>query len=74
MLHIGDQFLNTGNEYAARDVCPCVWIIIPEETTFILKSILRLAHVSLVDDRDANLNLLDSPNMSQARHFLIFRS
>jgi len=46
-LHIGDQFLNTGNDYAARDVCPCVWITSPEETTYILKSILRLAGVSL---------------------------
>ena len=42
-LHIGDQFLNTGNDYAARDVCPCIWITSPEETTYILKSILRLA-------------------------------
>ena len=25
-LHIGDQFLNTGNDYAARDICPCIWI------------------------------------------------
>lgn len=47
-LHIGDQFLNTGNDYAARDVCPCVWITSPEETTYILKSILRLAGVSLI--------------------------
>ena len=23
-LHIGDQFLNTGNDYAARDCCPCI--------------------------------------------------
>lgn len=45
-LHIGDQFLNTGNDFAARDVCPCVWITSPEETTYILKSILRLAGVS----------------------------
>lgn len=44
-LHIGDQFLNTGNDYAARDVCPCIWITSPEETTYILKSILRLAGV-----------------------------
>jgi IMP and pyridine-specific 5'-nucleotidase len=46
-LHIGDQFLNTGNDFAARDVCPCVWITSPEETTYILKSILGLAGVSL---------------------------
>ena len=46
-LHIGDQFLNTGNDFAARDVCACVWITSPEETTYILKSILRLAGISL---------------------------
>lgn len=46
-LHIGDQFLNNGNDYAARDVCPCVWITSPEETTYILKSILRLAGLSV---------------------------
>ena len=45
-LHIGDQFLKTtGNDSAARDVCPCVWIINPDETTYILKNILRLAGV-----------------------------
>jgi len=45
-LHIGDQFLNTtGNDKAARDICPCVWIISPDETTYILKNILRLAGV-----------------------------
>lgn len=44
-LHIGDQFLNTGNDYAARDTCPCVWITSPDETTYILKSILRLAGI-----------------------------
>jgi len=46
-LHIGDQFLNTGNDFAARDVCPCIWITCPDETTYILKTILRLAGVSL---------------------------
>ena len=46
-LHIGDQFLNTGNDYAARDVSPCVWIINPQETTYVLKSILRLAGVDI---------------------------
>jgi IMP-specific 5'-nucleotidase len=48
-LHIGDQFLNTGNDFAARDVSPCIWIINPEETTYILKSILRLAGVQVVE-------------------------
>lgn len=45
-LHIGDQFLNTGNDFAARDVCPCVWITSPEETTYLLKYMLRLADIS----------------------------
>ena len=31
-----------------RSVCPCVWITSPEETTYILKSILRLAGVPLM--------------------------
>lgn len=46
-LHIGDQFLNTGNDFAARSICPCVWITSPEETTYILKSILRLSGIPL---------------------------
>lgn len=45
-LHIGDQFLNTGNDYAARQTCPCIWITSPDETTYILKSILRLAGIA----------------------------
>ncbi len=45
-LHIGDQFLNTGNDYAARQTCPCIWITSPDETTYILKSILRLAGIT----------------------------
>ena len=40
-IHVGDQFLNTGNDFAARSVCPCIWITNPDETTYILKSILR---------------------------------
>ena len=39
-LHIGDQFLNTGNDYAARDCCPCIWITSPTETEYILRKIL----------------------------------
>ena len=50
ILHIGDQFLNTGNDYAARDVCPCIWITSPEETTYILKTILRFAGANYVLD------------------------
>ena len=49
VIHIGDQFLNTGNDYAARDSCPCLWITKPEETTYILKLILRMAGVEQID-------------------------
>ena len=52
-LHIGDQFLNTGNDFAARAVCPCIWITSPEETTYILKSILRLANIPLLSEDEA---------------------
>lgn len=31
-IHVGDQFLTTGNDIAARFVAPCVWIISPSET------------------------------------------
>lgn len=37
--------MNTGNDYAARACAPCIWIINPKETAYILKSILRLAGV-----------------------------
>lgn len=52
ILHIGDQFLNTGNDYAARAVCPCIWITSPEETTYILKTILRLAGIDYQLDNE----------------------
>ena len=52
ILHIGDQFLNTGNDYAARAICPCIWITSPEETTYILKAILRLAGIDYQLDNE----------------------
>jgi IMP and pyridine-specific 5'-nucleotidase len=61
ILHIGDQFLNTGNDFAARDICPCIWICNPDETTYILKSILRLAGVPLdtfIEDRDEDNDVI----------------
>ena len=41
VLHVGDQFLNTGNDYAARNGCPCLWIINEKETRQVLKHILK---------------------------------
>lgn len=52
ILHIGDQFLNTGNDYAARDVCPCIWITSPEETTYILKRIINLSGIQYELDNE----------------------
>jgi len=52
ILHIGDQFLNTGNDFAARAVCPCIWITSPEETTYILKTTLRLAGIEYELDNE----------------------
>ena len=43
VLHVGDQFLNTGNDYEARNSCPCLWIVSPTETKQVLKHILRHA-------------------------------
>eukprot|EP00964_Phaeocystis_antarctica_P157409 scaffold127585_cov51-Phaeocystis_antarctica.AAC.2 len=40
VLHVGDQFLNTGNDYEARNSCPCLWIVSPTETKQVLKHIL----------------------------------
>lgn len=36
------QFLSSGNDYAARQVCPCIWITSPRETEKILEHVLNL--------------------------------
>lgn len=51
-LHVGDQFLNTGNDFAARAVSPCIWIINPLETEKILH---RILHVLGLDDDQQKL-------------------
>lgn len=40
-LHVGDQFLNVGNDLAARDATPCIWITSPRETGKVLQHVLR---------------------------------
>ena len=52
-LHVGDQFLNTGNDYAARGCSPCAWITSPDETGYILRKILKYAGDIDVDPRPA---------------------
>jgi IMP and pyridine-specific 5'-nucleotidase len=39
-LHVGDQFLNTGNDFAARGCCPTVWVTSPLETYYVVRRIL----------------------------------
>lgn len=34
-LHIGDQFLNTGNDISARSVATTVWVTDPDETRYL---------------------------------------
>jgi IMP and pyridine-specific 5'-nucleotidase len=39
-LHVGDQFLSTGNDFAARRGCTTLWITNPEETAEILVELI----------------------------------
>lgn len=39
-LHVGDQFLVTGNDHASRASCPCLWITNPDETKRVLTDVL----------------------------------
>ena len=45
-LHVGDQFLNTGNDFSCRDACATVWITSPVETKYILKRIVTALGLS----------------------------
>ncbi len=38
-LHVGDQFLSTGNDIATRTACCTIWITSPQETVEILKEL-----------------------------------
>ncbi|KAJ1659527.1 IMP 5'-nucleotidase [Dispira simplex] len=40
-VHVGDQFLSTGNDIATRTACCTCWIINPEETQGILEELLQ---------------------------------
>ena len=58
------QFLNTGNDVAARDVCPCVWIVNPTETRQVLKHVL-LEALQLKRDALKDPKLKSSPVATQ---------
>ncbi|KXN72487.1 IMP-specific 5-nucleotidase [Conidiobolus coronatus NRRL 28638] len=40
-LHVGDQFLSTGNDYATRAACCTNWIVNPEETETMLTHLVE---------------------------------
>jgi hypothetical protein len=39
-----------GNDFAARDACPTIWITNPTETKYILKKVLMVLGVSTKED------------------------
>lgn len=41
-LHVGDQFLSTGNDISTRTACCTVWITSPEETAEVLVNLCEL--------------------------------
>ncbi|KAI9207678.1 IMP-specific 5-nucleotidase [Polychytrium aggregatum] len=41
-LHLGDQFLSTGNDIATRSACCTIWITSPEETAEVLNDLRDL--------------------------------
>ncbi|KAJ3024294.1 IMP 5'-nucleotidase [Thoreauomyces humboldtii] len=41
-LHVGDQFLSTGNDISTRTACCTVWITNPEETAEVLTELCKL--------------------------------
>ena len=42
------QFLKTGNDLAARDTCPCIWITNPRETGKVLQYVLNFMEIRAV--------------------------
>lgn len=38
-LHVGDQFLSTGNDLATRSACATIWITSPKETEEVLREL-----------------------------------
>ena len=65
-LHVGDQFLGTGNDVAARGACATVWVAGPGETAVCLEELLEFLKCQGTDEegmspRLARLPLEDLP-------------
>ncbi|KNC82712.1 hypothetical protein SARC_05013 [Sphaeroforma arctica JP610] len=69
-LHVGDQFLSTGNDFMARSACTTAWITSPRETRDILTILLNCLGHNITRDlpwrgpsRKISLNVIcDSAN------------
>ncbi|OZJ04423.1 hypothetical protein BZG36_02921 [Bifiguratus adelaidae] len=57
-LHVGDQFLSTGNDYATRASCCTLWIISPAETQQVLKELNQLLRRSCDHDIDGTIDAI----------------
>lgn len=67
-LHVGDQFLNTGNDLAARETCPCIWITSPRETEKILEHILKVMGINIISSDD----VVEKDDTSKKRSFNVY--
>ncbi len=66
-LHVGDQFLQTGNDISARDTCATIWITSPKETFKILDHLLRFSlGMDKVERAAAAAKADDLDNQSQS--------
>lgn len=64
-LHVGDQFTLIGNDLAARQVCPTIWITKPQETEKILEHLLKYLGICEVPikrrlTKDADIPVFDA--------------
>lgn len=70
-VHVGDQFLTTGNDLAARSCCPCLWVTSPVETRFVLKAMLRhsllLPDASLKETSEYAASVVECPPPSSTK-------
>ena len=56
-IHVGDQFLNVGNDIKAREQCPCLWITTPKETAKMLIHVSNYCNIPQIYDlEDVNDN------------------
>ena len=66
-MHVGDQFLQTGNDISARDTCATIWITSPKETFKILDHLLRFSlGMDKVERAAAAAKADDLDNQSQS--------